>query len=48
VGTAREGRIIARATAVHLGRSTHVWDATVTNADGKTVAFFRCTQMILY
>jgi 1,4-dihydroxy-2-naphthoyl-CoA hydrolase len=48
VGTAREGRIIAKATAVHLGRSTQVWDALVTNDDGKTVALFRCTQMILY
>ena len=48
VGTAREGKIIAKASAAHLGRSTHVWDATVTNADGKLVALFRCTQMILY
>ncbi len=48
VGTAREGKIVAKATAVHLGRSTQVWDAIVTNADGKTVALFRCTQMILY
>jgi 1,4-dihydroxy-2-naphthoyl-CoA hydrolase len=48
VGTAREGRITAKATAVHLGRSTQVWDAVVTNAAGKTVALFRCTQMILY
>jgi len=48
VGTARDGRITAKATAVHLGRSTQVWDAIVTNADGKTVALFRCTQMILY
>jgi 1,4-dihydroxy-2-naphthoyl-CoA hydrolase len=48
VGTARDGRITAKATAVHLGRSTQVWDALVTNAQGKTVALFRCTQMILY
>jgi 1,4-dihydroxy-2-naphthoyl-CoA hydrolase len=48
VGTARDGRITAKATAVHLGRSTQVWDAVVTNAEGKTVALFRCTQMILY
>lgn len=48
LGTAREGKIVAKATAVHLGRSTQVWDAIVTNADGKTVALFRCTQMILY
>jgi len=33
---------------VHLGRSTQVWDATVTNGEGKLIAMFRCTQMILY
>ena len=48
VGTARDGVITAKATAVHLGRSTHVWDAIVTNSEGKTIALFRCTQMILY
>ena len=48
LGTATEGTIRAVAKAVHLGRSTQVWDAIVTNADGKTVALFRCTQMILY
>ncbi|WP_244814083.1 PaaI family thioesterase [Caballeronia sp. Lep1P3] len=48
VSTAREGKIVAKASAVHLGRSTHVWDATVTHGDGKLIAMFRCTQMILY
>jgi 1,4-dihydroxy-2-naphthoyl-CoA hydrolase len=49
LGTALEGTIIASATAVHLGRSTQVWDAIVTHKEsGKTIALFRCTQMILY
>jgi uncharacterized protein (TIGR00369 family) len=49
LGTAREGKIHAVATAVHLGSTTQVWDATVTRADdGRTIALFRCTQMILY
>jgi uncharacterized protein (TIGR00369 family) len=49
LGTAREGTVVATATAVHLGRTTQVWDATVINqATGKTIALFRCTQMILY
>ncbi|MFG6487563.1 PaaI family thioesterase [Roseateles sp. BYS78W] len=49
LGTAREGTITCIAKAVHLGRTTQVWDATVTHRDtGKTVALFRCTQMILY
>jgi 1,4-dihydroxy-2-naphthoyl-CoA hydrolase len=48
LGTAREGTISAVARSVHLGRSTQVWDATVSGPDGKTIALFRCTQMILY
>ncbi|MYM22837.1 hotdog fold thioesterase [Duganella sp. FT135W] len=49
LGTAREGTVVATATAVHLGRTTQVWDATVINKDtGKTIALFRCTQMVLY
>lgn len=47
LGTAREGRIECRATPVHRGRTTQVWDATVT-AGGKTIALFRCTQMVLW
>ena len=48
VGTARSGVIRCIARAAHLGRSTQVWDATVTGGDsGKTIALFRCTQMIL-
>jgi uncharacterized protein (TIGR00369 family) len=46
LGTAREGRVDCIATPVHLGRTTQVWDATV-SAAGKTIALFRCTQMVL-
>ena len=49
LGTAREGAIVAVATKVHGGRTTQVWDAEVRNeADGKLIALFRCTQMMLY
>lgn len=47
LGTAREGRVECEARPVHRGRTTQVWDATVTAA-GKTIALFRCTQMILW
>ena len=47
LGTAREGRVDCIATPVHLGRTTQVWDATV-RAAGKTIALFRCTQMVLW
>jgi uncharacterized protein (TIGR00369 family) len=49
LGTAREGTIASLAKAVHLGRTTQVWDAVITHKEsGKTIALFRCTQMILY
>lgn len=49
LGTARDGAVACEAKLVHGGRTTQVWDAVVTNeANGKTVALFRCTQMILY
>jgi len=49
VSTAREGTIVAKARPAHLGNTTQVWDAEVTRkADGKAIALFRCTQMILW
>ena len=49
VGTAREGTVECVATAIHLGKSTQVWDAVVTHRETrKTIAVFRCTQMVLY
>ncbi|MDO8179650.1 MAG: PaaI family thioesterase [Undibacterium sp.] len=47
LGTAREGKIEVVATAAHMGRTTQVWDAVVSH-QGKTIALFRCTQMILF
>jgi 1,4-dihydroxy-2-naphthoyl-CoA hydrolase len=49
LGTAREGAIRCRATPVHLGRSTQVWDAAVDLEGSATrIALFRCTQMVLW
>ena len=48
LSTARDGTISCAARPVHLGGTTQVWDATVTRkADGRTIALFRCTQMLL-
>lgn len=45
----REGVLHCEAKAVHLGRTTHVWDALVTgDGDERPVALFRCTQLVLY
>ena len=49
LGTALEGSIECVATPVHLGGTTQVWDAVVTHREtGRTIALFRCTQMVLY
>ena len=49
LGTTREGAIRCRARPVHLGRTTQVWDAEV-SVEGaeRKIAFFRCTQMVLW
>lgn len=47
LGTTTKGGICCTATAQHLGKTTQVWDAVVTDeTTGKL--HFRCTQMILY
>jgi len=49
LGTARDGMVLCVARPVHLGRTTQVWDSVVTHREsGKTLALFRCTQMVLY
>ena len=49
MGTAKAGQVLGcRAWLVHGGRSTQVWDAEVTDDQGRTLALFRCTQMVLY
>ncbi len=49
LATARDGTLHCVARAVHLGRTTQVWDATVSHLEsGRTLVLFRCTQMVLY
>ncbi len=50
LGTAKDGEVVScKARLVHGGRMTQVWDAEATNeTTGKTMALFRCTQMVLY
>ncbi|HEX3912341.1 MAG TPA: PaaI family thioesterase [Steroidobacteraceae bacterium] len=49
LGTTLDGTVVGIATPLHRGRTTQVWDAAVTHKEsGRTLAVFRCTQMILY
>ena len=49
LGAVRGGTVECVAKAVHLGRTTQVWDAIVSHKESnKTIAMFRCTQMVIY
>jgi 1,4-dihydroxy-2-naphthoyl-CoA hydrolase len=45
--SAWEGTIGCEAQQLHRGRTTQVWDATVTDPDGRAMALLRATQLIL-
>jgi uncharacterized protein (TIGR00369 family) len=45
--SAREGTISCEARLVHGGRTTQLWDATVADEQDRTMALFRCTQLML-
>jgi uncharacterized protein (TIGR00369 family) len=50
LGTAKVGESVScQARLVHGGRMTQVWDAEAVNeTTGRTIAVFRCTQMVLW
>ena len=48
LATVLEGTLLVESRRAHAGRTTQVWDATVSSEDGKTLALFRCTQLLLY
>ncbi len=43
----REGRVTARAEAIHLGRSTHLWDIRLRDEKDRTIAVSRLSMMVL-
>ena len=45
--TTQSGTITCDARLVHAGSRTQVWDAEVATPEGKPMAHFRCTQMVL-
>jgi uncharacterized protein (TIGR00369 family) len=49
LATLTQGVMASSGRMAHGGRSTQVWDVTVSNEEtGKALALFRCTQFILY
>lgn len=47
IKSATEGLISARATIVHKGKKTHVWDVRLTNKDNQLVCISRMTMAIV-
>jgi 1,4-dihydroxy-2-naphthoyl-CoA hydrolase len=45
--SATEGTVTCEARLVHGGKRTQLWDATVSDPEGRQMALFRCTQMVL-
>ncbi len=43
----REGKVRARADLVHQGRTTHLWNISITDEEGRMVAWSRLSMMVL-
>jgi 1,4-dihydroxy-2-naphthoyl-CoA hydrolase len=43
----REGQVTGRVKAIHLGRTTHLWEIRITDGSDKLVCLSRLTVMIL-
>ncbi len=47
LGIAREGDILtAKSLAVHIGRTTQIWDVNITNQKGKLISSGRITMLV--
>jgi len=44
--SATSGWVTARVTAIHIGRTTHVWDIRITSDDNKLVCISRLTVAV--
>lgn len=43
----REGMVTGTATPIRLGRTTHVWDARITDEDEELICVARCTIAVV-
>ncbi|WP_439883243.1 hotdog fold thioesterase [Pontibacter sp. MBLB2868] len=47
VRSIREGWVYGRSTALHLGRTTQIWETTITNEAGETICLSRMTVAVI-
>ena len=45
--SAKEGKVIGKATPIHIGRTTHIWNVEIRGEDGKLLSTERVTNMVL-
>ena len=43
----RSGKVIAKGTIIHKGRTTHVWDIRVVDEEGNTISICRITNLVI-
>jgi 1,4-dihydroxy-2-naphthoyl-CoA hydrolase len=47
LAAAKDGLVTGIARPIHLGKTTHVWDIRISNAEGRLSCISRCTMAIL-
>lgn len=45
--SATQGKVTARATGIHIGRTTHIWNVNIYGEDGKLLSTERVTNMVV-
>jgi len=43
----KEGVVTAKASPIHLGRTTHLWEILITDEEGKLIAHSKLTNIVL-
>lgn len=47
VGSVMKGKVTGKATLLHKGKTTHVWNIEIRDEEGKLISYSRMTMMIL-
>lgn len=47
ISSVREGFVIAKATIIHQGRTSHVWDVEIKDEENKLISVARVTNAII-
>lgn len=45
--SAKEGKVYGKATPIHIGKTTHVWNVDIFGEDGRLISTERVTNMII-